>query len=914
MEASKATVGGRTSEARFLFKRFLAERWFGGPDFESWIRQHEEVQEELRRLRDEWLAELRDPDSPGLPLGAEGGARTAASFRAGELLGGFRLRERIGAGASGEVWLAEDLALKRVVAIKLLRPDLALNAHATERFRREALAAARVKHPGVVTVFSIGNAHGQPFIVQELIEGGRTLATWVAEARERGTLGADDFRQAAAWVAQAADALAAAHAEGIYHRDIKPQNLLLAPDGRVKVADFGLAHLTGEQSISLHGDVLGTVPYMSPSQVRGEVEELDARSDVFSLGATLYELLTLERAFPGRTLPEIAYSVQYEDPLPPRRVQHKLPRDIECVVLRALEKDVSDRYQSMSELAADLRRFLAGEPPLARGHSLASRLRRWRRRHPTLAASAAVALVAAGALGWLGWALQRREGQRIEARVRTLQARAQLEIELGDIGEASKCVLEADELAQDDPIGHLILAVGYQRQGRTNEMERELQLALARGFATDPARLESAIEHAGYALLLLCKRDLALYPEVERHIARALELDSGLYVLEFTRYLIRDTLGDEAGSRAALLDFWGHVAPGEPMFPFVEALRLECDGDPARALAVLESMGESLSEADRTAMHWHRNAGRLCVRMGELERAEELLLRAVSDDPQDCWSLDALGAVYQKRLQSGDCTAAVFEGARRYAGLARACAPTLPNPNYVDAYVAERELALASGIARPREHPAWKEARAALDRLHELGAGDTETTRALEAHLGELEAHFLLLEALPLYEDGRYTELVEPLAGALEVDPGNLQIAALLGESLYWSEQPARGLDVLAHGLARWDDPRSKIERAPQWLGVMLAFGLANAGKLGDRAAFERVRARLELELERGVSFANEELLNAARYLAAAPEEFRDCALAWRLIDAHDLDTAFAATGSEETARTILAEIASACP
>jgi serine/threonine protein kinase len=149
------------SEARALFKRFLADRWFGGPDFESWITLHREFEAQLRALRDEWLAELGDPESPGFHPPGERGARRATSFAQNEVIGGFRLVKRLGSGASGEVWEAQEMALgDRRVALKLLRPDLALDVRSLERFRREALALSLINHPNVVAVYSVGRPQG----------------------------------------------------------------------------------------------------------------------------------------------------------------------------------------------------------------------------------------------------------------------------------------------------------------------------------------------------------------------------------------------------------------------------------------------------------------------------------------------------------------------------------------------------------------------------------------------------------------------------------------------------------------------------------------------------------------------------------------------------------------------------------
>ncbi len=357
----------------------------GAADVEELCSRHPGLARELRELHD--VRRLLD-DLATAPAAAGGETRAPPS------LDGFRTLRRIGGGGMGEVWEAYDLRLARRVAIKVLLPSAARSPREAERLRREALAAARLSHPNVVALLSIGDCQGQPYLVQELVGSGRTLRDEIEEQRRAGGLPRGHERVIAQRFAALADALARAHEQGVVHRDVKPQNILLAPDGAPKLADFGLAKTAGEAGLSRTGEFVGTYLYASPEQVSAGRAPVGPASDVFSLGATLYESLTLERPFRGDDVQAIARSILHDDPADPRSRHARLPRDLAVIALRALEKRPEARYASMTALRDDLRRFLAGEPILARPPGAARRLGRRILRHPT----AATAIVGAAAL------------------------------------------------------------------------------------------------------------------------------------------------------------------------------------------------------------------------------------------------------------------------------------------------------------------------------------------------------------------------------------------------------------------------------------------------------------------------------------------------------------------------------------
>ncbi|MCI0340124.1 MAG: SUMF1/EgtB/PvdO family nonheme iron enzyme [Planctomycetales bacterium] len=313
--------------------------------------------------------------------------RLAAAAPPGQRLGPYVLSGVLGRGGMGIVYRAHDPALGRDVAVKVVEPGAPPDVRA--RFLREARTGARLRHPGIVAVHAAGEADGQAYIVEELIAG-RSLSAILAEQPLSP-------EQGARVVQKVARALAHAHANGVIHRDVKPGNILLDPQGEPHLADFGLAReVGGSGALSRSGVVLGTPQYMSPEQAEGRPGALDGRTDLWSCGVVLYECLTGTRPFGGETPLAVLAGVLAADPPPLRRFAPEAPRDLETIVGRCLEKSPTDRYATAEALAEDLGRFLAGEPVLARPVGPLERAVRRARRHRALVAvlGAAIAAVA----------------------------------------------------------------------------------------------------------------------------------------------------------------------------------------------------------------------------------------------------------------------------------------------------------------------------------------------------------------------------------------------------------------------------------------------------------------------------------------------------------------------------------------
>jgi tetratricopeptide (TPR) repeat protein len=509
MSHSAAIPGQRTSSSdRFaLLVEELTAKLQAGEliDVESFLQAHPEDAEQLRRLLPALLllAEVSRSGSGSAP-----GA--AAGVELGEL-GDFRLIREVGRGGMGIVYEAEQLSLGRRVALKVLPFAATMDARHLQRFQNEARAAAGLHHTNIVPVHAVGQERGVHYYAMQFIDG-CTLAQVIATARfgpsgsdsmaltgpytpspagaepavdtvepaaagwrtQRSHTPPEHFRTAARLGVQAAEALEHAHQLGIVHRDVKPANLLVDAAGTLWVTDFGLAQVQSDAKLTLTGDLVGTLRYMSPEQALAKRVVIDHRTDVYSLGATLYELLTLEPVFAGSDRQELLRQIAFEEPRPPRKVNRSVPKELETVVLKALAKNPAERYQSAQELADDLRRFLNSEPIRARRPSLAQRARKWARRHRGVVATATAGLLACLALlgGVAGWVMHDRadESKRLSVEFDKAMREAEALQEQGNWPAMRRVIDSARALLASR-------AVSPDQRRRAEELQADLDMA-----------------------------------------------------------------------------------------------------------------------------------------------------------------------------------------------------------------------------------------------------------------------------------------------------------------------------------------------------------------------------------------------------------------------------------------------------
>jgi serine/threonine protein kinase/WD40 repeat protein len=416
----------------------FVERYRKGerPSLTDYIERCPEHADEIRELFPALVVMEQLKPAPADATGAFGGQPAPADNRLPERLGDYRILREVGRGGMGVVYEAEQVSLGRRVALKVLPPHALLSPTYLERFRREAKAAAKLHHTNIVPVFGVGEEEGVHFYAMQFIRGegldrvlhdlrrlrntpggvpseqsvaqsfltgqfaeaptvraedpGGTADTAplpAAEPRPSGSLSAAGtdaayYRSVARVGLQVAEALAYAHRQGVLHRDIKPSNLLLDAQGTMWITDFGLAKSDGTDELTHTGDIVGTLRFMAPERFDGRSLP---QSDVYGLGLTLYELLTLRPAFDDTNKARLVEKVLHEPAVSPRRLDPRVPRDLETVVLKSIAKDPSERYATAEALAEDLRRFLADRPIRARRASQTERAWRWARRNPTVA-------------------------------------------------------------------------------------------------------------------------------------------------------------------------------------------------------------------------------------------------------------------------------------------------------------------------------------------------------------------------------------------------------------------------------------------------------------------------------------------------------------------------------------------------
>ncbi len=519
-----------------VLERYLADLECGvAPDQQALLAAHPDLADELLpyleslRLLDGATRDLRG-------MKALRGDLANAESAGAKHIGEYRIVREIGRGGMGIVYEAHQKSLNRQVALKILPFAAVLDQRQIARFRNEAQAAAQLHHPHIVPVFAVGQEQGIYFYAMQYIDG-RSLDQAISELSngasragvnstktagaangstttmhdgvasalgdQRSTRTPDFFQTVARLGKEAADALQHAHENGIIHRDIKPSNLMIDGRGKLWVTDFGLARMQNDNGVTLTGDVVGTLRYMSPEQASGSVV-VDARTDVYSLGVTLYELLTQRFAHSADDRRTLLRQIVDDEPIAPRKINPAVPVDLETIVLGAMSKARDDRYATAQLFADDLRRFIEGMPTLARRPTLIDRAGKWARRHRPLVMVAACAVVLLMVVSAVGMVLLAREQAKTSAALQDVSRNAEIAQENFERAqrhfEQARAAVDEFGVRSSDRLSEFPGAEGVRRDMLLDTLKYYHQFAQDAG--NDPnLRQETALAHFRSAVI-----------------------------------------------------------------------------------------------------------------------------------------------------------------------------------------------------------------------------------------------------------------------------------------------------------------------------------------------------------------------------------------------------------------------------
>jgi hypothetical protein len=584
-------------------------------------------------------------------------------------LGDFEIVRELGRGGMGVVYEARQLSLNRPVALKVLAPGLGLTPRAVERFRREAEAAAKLHHTNIVPVYATGEQDNFHFYAMELIAGPSldhvlnslrgpgAAATTAPELAATGPYAAGDpppaasgpgslsgsggeyFDAVARRTAEVADALDYAHRQGVIHRDVKPSNLLLAPDGRLSLNDFGLARVLEQPGMTVTGEFVGTPAYMSPEQVTSGHVPLDHRTDIYSLGATLYEMLTLRPPFAGQRRDQVLAQIIQKDPTPPRKLNKRVPRDLETICLKALDKDPDRRYQTAAQMADDLRRYVNRFAISAKRAGPVERLNKWVRRHPAASAALAVALLALAAAGFVAYQayeaerrhqeeLRRAEDQRLAEKRQGAIDKAYVAAMGGNFEAANEAIAEAERLGVTTGEVRLLRGLIAYYSGKSPEALEHFEQAVR--LMPDSV--------AAHALLAAAYSDVSRWSDYFQTLDKAEQLPAVTRDDYLFRGLAESVEDPDKGLRTL------HEAAARGNSPVVRLIRGQVYLNIALYRGGVAAAESAIADADaaRTVLDDNPNpltlalAARIalanaCAKAGDERRRAEVLARAEKD-------------------------------------------------------------------------------------------------------------------------------------------------------------------------------------------------------------------------------------------------------------------------------------------
>jgi tetratricopeptide (TPR) repeat protein len=800
----------RRNFAEILDEYLGALRAGNAPDREALLARHPDLAEELRAalLGVDFVhgAAPRlapDEDADALP---------------GRSLGDYRLLRELGRGGMAVVYEAEQVSLARRVALKVLPFAAVLDPKQLQRFKNEAMAAAQLHHTNIVPVYGVGCERGVHYYAMQYVEG-QSLATAIRDMKGgRGSTregpktpisshGSNRepayIRMAAALGVQAAQALDHAHQLGIVHRDVKPGNLLADLAGTLWVTDFGLASSTKDASLTITGELLGTIRYMSPEQALAKRVPVDHRTDVYSLGATLYELFTLEPAFPGDDPHRVIQDIALEEPVPPRRLNPGLPRDLETVVIKAMSKDPSGRYATAQAMADDLTRFLENRPVEAKRPGLLRRASKWSRRHRTLVGAMVVLLLLSIVGLATGTALLWREQAQTQRALDSAQANLDLALQALDqiyIEEAEghprireglpKDLLQKglefyEKFVEENAVNPNVVFLMGNASWRAGLIFRELGeeeraveslggaiSAYDRAIEIDP--LNAFVAHANRGIVL---RDLGRFDEALAACDRAIEIDPRQAPVHHNRARVLKDLGRLEEALAACdraieidsRDAQAHVTRGSVL---LDLRRLD------EAVAACDRAIE-IDSRDAVA---HNNRGQALLDLGLLEEALAAYDRAIEIDSRYAVVHDNRGIAlhglgrFEEGLAAHDRAieidprvelahtnrAVALIALERFEEALEACDRAIE----IDPPSAEIHLNRGSALGQLGR---VEEALEACDRALEIDP------RVAEAHVNRAGA---------LYELGRFEEALDAYGEAIALDPDFAEAHCFLGFAL----------------------------------------------------------------------------------------------------------------------------------
>lgn len=766
-------------------------------------RLREEDVETLVAESDATLAPELEPAPSGPP--PSGSSDLPLDFRFLAAWDRYRVERLLGSGGMGTVFLAFDPALSRRAALKFLHRN---DASQTERFLREARSQARVDHPNVCRVYEVGEVDGRPYIAMQYLEG-ESLGSL------RGTL---SFEASAALVRQVAQAIHAAHRTGLIHRDLKPGNIVMGTDGagaaQPFVLDFGLAREQDEEGLTLTGMVTGTPAYLSPEQAQGQ--PLDRRTDVYSLGVVLYELLAGAPPFADANVARTLVRIVQEDPPPPRRLAPSIPPDLETIALKCLEKDPARRYASAQALADDLGRFLDGEPIAARPASWAYRAGKRIRKNKLAAGVTVAALAALLALGAVSLRthLQSREkselAQRFGQRIQRLEASLRYEAwePVHDVTPSKRELRrEIDAiLAEMERLGPVAEGPGHAALGHAYLALREVETArehLERSWNAGQRTPEVAAA-LGRALgfeYLKARADASRFqagPQNAEEAARE-EIDR-TYRLPAVAYLRESGASTGASPYlAALLAFYEgryeqalsrarEAATRDPWFH--EAGQLEAEVHAARG-----DDASDRGESEEAARHFER-AGELYAR---------LLARVPSDPALHIGECSRVSRQVGVEVSVGEPSEARFAQALAACDLALDVDPELSEPHWLKARLFIRR--------------AERRSRRGEDSRDDLAAAVELAEQAIARNPKDASAQNLLANSLwrlAKVEMSRGADPEPPLTRALETAGRAVELQPDL--AIPHNTLGSVELVLALHQLRRGGDPRPTLTRAAESL------------------------------------------------------------------------------------------------